>query len=168
MCRRFSRVLTKTFGVERLVCVCLLCAGAWVAPGCGEEVGAPPVITALRTTSTCFINGFDDGSTAVTGRVSFEDPDGDVVNMRVSTQECGKGPWQAIDTVYRDLGGVTSGTLSYLTRISTLCIDEEACRREPPAPPVSCAVRVELADGDGNVSNVARAPYEVSCVYPCP
>ncbi len=149
--RRCASLLVPVF--------CLLSAG------CGQEKGSPPILLSLeRYNSNCFLTGFDQGMTSASGVVQFADPDGDALLLRVSTRVCGEGTWTHIDTLKKDLMGMSSGALYYFGSIITNCLSEEQC----PAGAVNDRVEVSMFDGEGQQSNILSSEYSVSCVYPCP
>jgi len=85
-----------------------------LSASCGQEQGSPPILLNLkRYNSDCYLMGFDEGRTLVLGVVEFSDPDGDVLRLRLSTRACGEGTWSHIDTLMKDLTGISSGSLNY-------------------------------------------------------
>lgn len=128
---------------------CLLAILVLLPAGCGDEEGYPPLLTEIRYGSKAYQLGFNDGKATLAGRVSFEDPDGDVVLLRVTWQDCGRGPVKVIDSVQKNLEKQTSGTIDFITVISTEC------------PLGEYAVNVSVSDGLGNESNVMEAVYEI-------
>lgn len=132
----------------RILACCLVTAFLLLA-GCGDEEGYPPVLTDISYGSKSYQLGFNDGQATLAGRVSFEDPDGDVVLLRVTWQDCGRGPVKVIDSVQKDLQKLTSGSIAFITVVSTDC------------PLGEYAVEVSVSDGRGNESNVLDAVYEI-------
>ena len=116
---------------------------------CGSQEGSPPVLTDIQYQPPAYQAGFNDGEAAMIGRVTFEDPDGDVLLLHVTWQDCGSGPVKGIDTLQENLRNVTSGSVSFFLVISTDCQIGDY------------TVRVSVSDGQGYTSNVLSAPYQI-------
>jgi|GEM_PF-2911227 len=120
--------------------------------GCGDEDGSPPVLTDYHVPwPPRFVVGFSEGSGKGTifGDVSFEDPDGDVVLLTVSWQDCGMDAVKKLEILQENLQGAKTGEISFRTVIDTYC------------PPGVYTVSLSAADGRGNTSNVLAVPYEI-------
>ncbi len=120
-------------------------------PGCGEEDGSPPVLTDVRYQSDAYLFGFPDGLgvATMTGVVDFEDPDGDLVVLSVTWEDCGLEPSKKLEIVQDVSDRTKIGTISFIIQISTNC------------PIGDYDVRLSATDGRGQVSNVLRASYEI-------
>ena len=123
---------------------------------CGYQEDFPPVLTGISYPKNPwrFLVGYprtpgQKGEATPSWTVDFEDPDGDVVLLHVSWQDCGTGPVKELDVLQEDLRNATSGSFQFIIRISTDC------------PVGEYTVRVSVSDGQGNVSNVVGAPYEI-------
>ena len=125
-----------------------------IGSACGQVEGSPPVLTDLRypdcPAGICHYQaGFNDGTAVLRGSATFEDPDGDVVLLAVSWQDCGRGDLKKIEIVQKDLRNETSGSLPFIIMIRTDC------------PPADYTVRVSASDGQGNTSNVLVGSYRI-------
>jgi hypothetical protein len=119
--------------------------------GCGDEESIPPVLTEIRYQSSAYQFGFPDGqgSAPLAGRVSFEDPDRDLAVLHVRWRDCGRGPVKELDLVQKDPENPASGSIPFVTVISTNC------------PVGEYTVEVSASDGQGNTSNTLVAPYRI-------
>jgi hypothetical protein len=119
--------------------------------GCGEEDGFPPVLTDVRYQSPSYLAGFRYRGSypLMTGVVSFEDPDGDVVLLTVRWQDCGRDPVNKFEIVQDDLRTTKVGDMDFRVLINTDC------------PPGDYEVRLSATDGRGYTSNVLKVPYEI-------
>ena len=120
--------------------------------GCGSEDGFPPVLTEVitpRTLPVQYIFDFLDGEAPLVGEVGFEDPDGDVVLMSITWQECGQGPTKKLEIVQEDLKRTKVGEIPFFVGVPTNC------------PIGVYTVNLTLTDGRGYKSNVLAVPYEI-------
>jgi len=121
---------------------------------CGQDEGLPPVLSGIKypdcPAGICrYQVGFNDGTAVLRGSATFEDPDGDVVLLTATWQDCGRGDLKKIEIVQKDLRNETSGSLDFFIMISTDC------------PPADYTVRVSASDGQGNTSNVLVGSYRI-------
>jgi hypothetical protein len=124
-----------------------------ILSGCGEEGGFPPVLTEVvtpRTLPVPYLVGFNDGQAPLAATVGFEDPDGDVVLMTVTWQDCGASPAKRLDIVQEDLKGTRAGVIPFFVSFSTNC------------PAGVYSVSVFISDERGFISNSLEVPYELS------
>lgn len=126
--------------------------------GCGDDMGSAPVLTEIRYRNSMAYEkgftseGFKEGEAIWSGLVVFEDPDGDLVMLHVSWQDCGAGPVNKIDYVQKNKQGITSGRearVAFSVKIRTDC------------PIGQYTVKVSASDAQGNLSNVLEAPYSI-------
>ena len=120
--------------------------------GCGEEEGFPPVLTEVvrpRTLPVLYLVGFNGGQAPLAAEVGFRDPDGDVLLLTVTWQDCGQPPTKKLDIVQEDLKGTSTGVIPFIISFSTDC------------PAGVYSVSVFLTDGRGFVSNSLDVPYEL-------
>lgn len=135
----------------------LLLALSVLMSGCGSEQGSPPVLTDVvwpLTLPVQYLFGFTEpewpyGNARLVGSVAFEDPDGDVVLLSVSWQDCGLEPAKRLEIVQEDLKGMKIGKIPFYAMISTQC------------PIGDYAVDLSATDGQGLTSNVLPVPYEI-------
>lgn len=121
--------------------------------GCGEEEGSPPVLTEFRPPVYRLVRGFTNlidrpGEAALGGVVDFEDPDGDLVLLRVTWRNCGGEPENRLEIVLDPLERTKRGTIPFIITISTIC------------PIGEYTVHFSAVDGRGLTSN-ALLTYEI-------
>jgi hypothetical protein len=130
----------------------LLLALSVLTGGCGEEGGFPPVLTGVvrpRTLPVQYLFNFNDGEAPLAGEVGFEDPDGDVVLLTATWQNCGREPENRLDIIQEDLMRTKTGVIPFIVVISTNC------------PIGLYTVSLSATDGRGYASNVLPVPYEI-------
>ena len=120
--------------------------------GCGEEDGFPPLLTDIVSPETLpaqYLYDSDSGAALLEGEVGFEDPDGDVVLLTVTWQDCGNEPLRKLDILQEDLKRTRMGVIPFMVVISTDC------------PIGVYTVNLLATDGRGYTSNVMAVPYEI-------
>jgi len=121
--------------------------------GCGEEGGFPPVLTEVvrpRTLPVQYLFDFNFGEAPLAGEVGFQDPDGDVVLLTGTRQNCGnEEPKNKLDIIQDDLKRTAEGVIPFIVVISTDC------------PIGVYTVDLLATDGRGYTSNVMAVPYEI-------
>lgn len=130
----------------------LLLALSVLMSGCGEEGGFPPVLTGVvrpRTLPVQYLFNFNDGEAPLAGEVGFEDPDGDVVLLTATWQNCGRESENRLDIIQEDLKRMKTGVIPFIVVISTNC------------PTGVYAVNLLATDGRGYTSNVLAVPYQI-------
>ena len=123
--------------------------------GCAGEEGDAPVLKNLQAPTYEMPIGFNDGVFMLWGVVDFEDPNRDIVLQRVSTRDCGVGPWEHLDTAMSNLLGMAVGYFMFFAEVSTDC------------PPGAYGVQVSVFDSQGLQSEILTLPYEICSLPPC-
>ena len=123
--------------------------------GCGQDNGTSPFLASAMPAMDSFTIGSYNSRARIMGTARFEDPDRDVVLLRVSKRDCGEGNWIHLDTVLNNVGGMAFAEIRFFTEVSTNC-DEGTYFLE-----------LSLFDSQGQQSNRLILSYWICPFLPC-